>query len=197
MPTPRPTRASSCSSASFAPPHHPRRLQGHGSCLAGLKPQAPRSAPGRGRDPLGTPQAGRCGVTGPTKAPKLSPTKGFLKPGLLLKNIPRRSSNLDEAAPAGAPRNKSLTGSPNGRAGATFIFHRRSLCSFVAMEGAGSFLPRRPLRPYCSHFPSAFCLVTTVSEPRLFTLSSNEPFHDLYNSTRTQSTRVPCNWDTL
>lgn len=147
--------------------------------------------------PAGNRTAGRCGVTSPTKALKLSPSKDFLRPGLLLKNIPRRSVNLDEAPPAEVSCNKLLMGSPNHRARPPSSFTAGPFVPLLRRRERGASCRAARSLPYCSYFSYAFCLVTTVSKPQLFTLSSNESFHDLYNSTFIQSSRVPCIQDVL
>ena len=147
--------------------------------------------------PVGNPTAGRCGVTSPTKALKLSPRKDFLKPGLLLQNVPRRSINLAEALPAGVPCNKLLPGSPNRQARPPSSFTAGPFVPLLRRRERGASCRAARSVPYCSYFPYVFCLVTTVSKPQLFTLSSNKSFHDLYNSTFRQSTHVPCNQDVL
>lgn len=142
--------------------------------------------------PIGNPTAGWRGVTSPTKALKPFPSKDFLKPGLLLKNIPHRNINLAEAPPAGVPCNKLLTGSPNHGARPPSSFTAGPFVPLLRWRERGASCRAARSLPYCLYFPYAFCLVTTVSKPQLFTLSSNESFHDLFNSTR-----VPCNLDVL
>ena len=129
--------------------------------------------------PVGKPTASWRGVTSPRKALKLSPSKGLLKPGLLLKNIRCRSINVDEAPPAGVPCNKWLTGSLNRRAWPPPSFTTGPFVPLLRWRARRASCRAACSVPYCSYFPYAFCLATTVSKPQLFTLSSNESFHDL------------------
>lgn len=118
--------------------------------------------------PVANPTAGWYGVTSPAKARKLSPSEDFLKPGLLLKNIPCRSINLAEARPAGVPRNKLLTGSPNRRARPPSSFTAGPFVPLLRWRERGASCRAARSVPYCLYFPYAFCLVTRVSKPQLF-----------------------------